>query len=82
MFFAIQFGGAYLLRRLMRMMGPVRTVDRVAGVAAAGVWLVIGVTMMLLVASARPFGDPIDGCSVGPGRWNWSPGTSRRQRMP
>ena len=60
-FFAIQFGGAYLLRRLMRMMGPVRTVDRVAGVAAAGVWLVIGVTMMLLVASAIPFGDPIDG---------------------
>ena len=59
-FFLIQIGGSFLVARSLRLLGPVRRVDRVAGAAVAGVWFVFGAVMFVLVASAVPVNGTFD----------------------
>ena len=54
-FFLIQGLGSFLIARFVHMAGPARLVDRMAGMALAGLWFVVGATMLMLVASAVPF---------------------------
>ena len=56
-FFLIQLGGSLLQRRALPRQGALRTVDRIAGMAMSGAWFAVGVTMLLLVASAVPLGE-------------------------
>ena len=58
-FFLIQLVGTLLVRRFVRLLGPVRAVDRVAGGLVAGAWFVFGTVMFLLVASAIPLGQTL-----------------------
>ena len=53
-FFAIQLGGSFLIRRFLRLMGPTRVVDRIGGAAVSGLWFAFLASLMLLVASALP----------------------------
>ena len=59
-FIAIRLVGSFVLRRFLPRMGPARSIDRVGGAAVAGGWFVVVATMMLLVASAIPFGPGIE----------------------
>ena len=56
-FFLIQLVGTFLVRRFLRLLGPVSAVDRVAGAVVAGARLVFGMVMFLLLASAIPLGQ-------------------------
>ena len=59
-FFLIQIGGSFLVARSLRLLGPVRRVDRVAGAAVGGLWFVFGAVLFVLVASAVPVNRTFD----------------------
>lgn len=53
-FAAVLVAGAFVAHRFVGLLGPLRVFDRIAGSLVAGIWYVVVVTLVILLAGAAP----------------------------